>query len=252
MTDLAIEIRGLHKSYSQGWFSKQAVDAVQGLTLEVRPGEIWAMAGPNGAGKTTTLHCLLGLLSPDQGEIRVFGKDPRNPEARRTLGFQSEIFFSYPYRQAEDALRFYGQLSGLKDPDLQHRVDRALDLLGLAGVRHQLLGGFSKGMMQRIGLAQSLLHDPNLIVWDEPSTGLDPEGRRLVADLASKFRAQGKTVLLSTHILSDIERVCDHIAIINKGRMLLSVEMGSLLQSHPGKTLEDIYLETVKGFDYAR
>jgi ABC-2 type transport system ATP-binding protein len=252
MNDLAIEIRDLHKSYSRGWSSREAVEAVQGVSLEVRSGEIWAMAGPNGAGKTTTLHCLLGLLSPDRGEIRVFGKDPRNPEARIPLGFQSEIFFSYAYRRAEDVLRFYGRLSGLKDPDLQRQVDRVLDVLGLASVRGQLLGSFSKGMMQRIGLAQSLLHNPNLIIWDEPSTGLDPEGRRLVADLANDFKAQGKTVLLSTHILSDIERACDHIVIMNKGRVLLSTEMESLLQRHPGKTLEDIYLETVKGPENAR
>ncbi len=252
MIDIAIEIHDLRKSYGRRWFSRQTVNAVNGLTLEVRRGEIWALAGPNGAGKTTTLHCLLGLLAPDHGHIRVFGKDPLDPQTRKPMGFQSEIFFSYPYRQADDALRFYGRLSGLKDPDLQRRVDRALDLLGLSDVRHQMLGSFSKGMMQRIGLAQSLLHDPDLIVWDEPSTGLDPEGRRLVADLASQFRSQGKTILLSTHILSDIERVCDHIAIMNKGQMLLSMEMKTLLQNYPGKTLEDIYLETVRGRDNAR
>jgi len=250
MTDLALKIHDLGKSYGQGWL--QTVEAVRGLNLEIRRGEIWALAGPNGAGKTTTLHCVLGLLKPDRGSVRVLGKNPADPESRRSLGFQSEMFFSYPYRRAEDALRFYGQLSGLKGVDLERRVDRVLDRLGLEGVRHQWLRTFSKGMMQRVGLAQSLLHDPELIVWDEPSTGLDPEGRRLVADLASEFRKEGRTVLLSTHILSDIEKVCDHVAILGQGQMLLSTDMTALLQTHPGKTLEDIYLETVKGADHAR
>jgi ABC-2 type transport system ATP-binding protein len=247
VTNLAIEIRDLSKAYRQGIFSKVVNEAVGGLNLEIRQGEIWALAGPNGAGKTTTLHCLLGLLNPDRGSVKICGKDPCDPETRKSMGFQSEIFFSYPYRNAEDALRFYGRLSGLKDPELKRDVDQALNLVGLADVKHQLLRTFSKGMMQRIGLAQSLMHDPDVIVWDEPSTGLDPEGRRLVADLALGFKKKGKTVLLSTHILSDIERVCDHIAIMNKGKIMVSTEMESLLNNYPGKTLEDIYVLTVKG-----
>ena len=139
MSDLAISIDDLHKSYQRGWFSGDRVAAVRGFDLNVRRGEIWALAGPNGAGKTTTLHCLLGLLKPDEGRVEVLGKNPLDPEARRPLGFQSEIFFSYAYRTAEDALRFYGRLSGLKDPDLRQRVDQILNLVGLADVRHHLL-----------------------------------------------------------------------------------------------------------------
>lgn len=246
MTDLVIEIHNLHKAYRSSWFSRSSVDAVSELNLGIRRGEVWALAGPNGAGKTTTLHCLMGLLKPDQGWIQVFGRDPRHSEARKPMGFQSEIFFSYSYRRAEDALRFYGRLSGLGASLLESRIDDVLSLVGLTEARHQLLGTFSKGMMQRLGLSQSLLHDPDLVIWDEPSTGLDPEGRRLVADLASKLKSQGRTILLSTHILSDIERVCDHIAIMNRGKVLVAVELEALLKSHPGQTLEDIYLETVR------
>lgn len=247
MTSLAIEIRGLQKSYRHGWLARRGVDAVRGLSLAIGRGEIWALAGPNGAGKSTTLHCLLGLLRPDQGTVRVFGADPWYPEARKALGFQSEGFFSYAYLTAEESLRFYGRLSGLRDPALRDCVHRALDAVGLTQEARQVVGTFSKGMMQRLGLAQSLLHDPELIVWDEPSTGLDPEGRRLVADLLVGCKEQGKTVLLSTHILSDIEKVCDHIAIINKGQVLVSAAIPALLQAHPGQSLEDVYLATVRG-----
>jgi len=247
MTDLAIEIKDLQKSYSEGIFRQSINEAVKGLSLEICRGDVWALAGPNGAGKTTTLHCLLGLLNPDQGIVRVLGKNPRDPETRSAMGFQSEIFFTYPYRTAAEAIRFYGRLSGLRDPQLQNAVNRALNLLGLGEVKDRLLKTFSKGMMQRIGLAQSLVHSPEVVVWDEPSTGLDPEGRCLVAELALQFKKEGKTVLLSTHILSDIERVCDHIAIMNKGKVLISSKMEDLLKYNPGRTLEDIYLQTVKG-----
>ena len=252
MADLAVSIVGLHKSYRRGWLPRRSVQAVNGLDLEIRRGEAWALAGPNGAGKTTALHCLLGLLYPDKGRIEVLGEDPRHAPSRRLLGFQSEIFFSYSYRTAKDALRFYGRLSGLDDPDLLGRVDRVLQWLGLTSARDQPLGTFSKGMMQRLGLAQSLLHDAEVIIWDEPSTGLDPEGRRLVADLVMKLKENGKTVLLSTHILADIERTCDHIAIMKAGRVLRSTDMQGLLAANPGKTLEDVFLETVREHGDAR
>jgi ABC-2 type transport system ATP-binding protein len=246
MTDLAIRIVDLHKSYRRGWLRRRSVHAVSGLDLEIRRGEAWALAGPNGAGKTTTLHCLLGLLHADAGSIEVLGEDPRQASSRRALGFQSEIFHSYSYRTANDVLRFYGRLSGLEGTDLRHRVDRVLQSLGLTSARDQRLGTFSKGMMQRLGLAQSLLHDAEVIIWDEPSTGLDPEGRRLVADLVMGLRDSGRTVLLSTHILADIERTCDHIAIMKAGRVLESTDMQGLLAANAGKTLEDVFLETVR------
>lgn len=247
MTELAIEIKGLHKIYRRGFLAKKEICAVRNLNLEIKSGEAWALVGPNGAGKTTTLHCLVGLLNPTSGSITIFGENPLSPDARRKVGFQSEIFFSYSYMNPVDGLKFYGRLSGLKDPDLKERVTKALNLAGLSDCLFQTMGTFSKGMMQRVGLAQSILHDPSVIIWDEPSTGLDPEGRRLVMDLILKLKSEGKTVLLSTHILSDIERVCDHISIINKGGILLSESIDSLLTKHSGKTLEDIYLETVRG-----
>ncbi len=245
MTTPAIQIQDLHKRYGRR-SSQTNTEAVRGLTLEIQTGDTWALAGPNGAGKTTTLNCLLGLLRPTQGTVSVLGHDPWESESRTKIGFQSEVFFSYAYRKGGDALRLYGKLSGLKDPDLQDRVEKVLELVELNHARHQLLGTYSKGMMQRLGLAQSLLHDPSLVIWDEPTTGLDPEGRRLVADLVTKLKEEGKTVLLSTHILSDIERVCDHLAIIHEGRRILAGQITTLLSDQPGKSLEDIYLDTVR------
>ncbi len=251
MSELAIEIKNLHKVYKRGLFGADGIFAVNDLSLEINQGEIWALAGPNGAGKTTTLHCLVGLLYPSKGTVRIFGKDPVSSCARKSVGFQSEIFFSYGYHTPFNALKLYGRLSGMEDLTLEKKIDEMLNLVGLSDVRNQDMQTFSKGMMQRVGLAQSILHDPDIIIWDEPSTGLDPEGRRLVADLITQLKARGRTILLSTHILSDIERVCDHIVIIDKGRALASSRIETLMNENPGKTLEDIYLDTVRRVEHA-
>ena len=251
MTDLAIEIKDLQKMYGS-FFKPRGTEAVQGITLSIPKGSVWALAGPNGAGKTTTLYCLMGLLCPTGGTVRVFGEDPRTPKVRTRIGFQSEVFFSYAFRKPKEVLRFYGKLSGMADDELDPKIEKLLVTVGLEHAKEKKVGTFSKGMVQRLGLAQSLLHDPDLIIWDEPTTGLDPEGRKVVLDLIAELKSSGKTILLSTHILTDIERVCDHIAIVNRGKIVVSEDIETLKAQDPNESLEDLYLRTTRGDSNAK
>lgn len=201
--------------------------AVDGIDVEVNPGEAFGFLGPNGAGKTTTILTILGLLNPDAGRVRVFGEPAGSLAARRRLGFQSEIFHTYPFHTARRALTFYGRLSGMSLDALPRSVDAQLEQLGLTHAADRKVGTFSKGMMQRLGLATALLHEPELLLLDEPTTGLDPEGRKLVADIIGRQKKRGKTVFLSSHILTDVERSCDRVVMIRSGELVLSKELGS-------------------------
>ncbi len=240
--DIAIEISNLKKSY-RNFLAKDGNLAVQNLNLSIQKGEVWALVGPNGAGKSTTLYCLTGLFHPDAGSIRIFNQDPHNAETRKIMGFQSEIFFTYAHLTAQEVLRFYGSLQGMKDPALSTTITNLLNRVGLGNVSNRKVGSFSKGMTQRLGLAQSLIHDPSVVIWDEPSSGLDPEGRILVIELLKEMKAQGKTVLFSTHVLDDIEKVSDHIAIISSGKIMAADAIEALMQKSGGKNLEEIYMQ---------
>jgi ABC-2 type transport system ATP-binding protein len=222
-----IEIEGLNKTF-RARFGRSEVAAVRDVSLQVNRGDVVAFVGPNGAGKTTTIYAMLGLLRPDRGQVRLFGHPAGSVEARRRTGFQSEIFYTYGFKTAESALRFYGTLSELPPERMKEAVPRQIDRLGLAGARARKVRGFSKGMTQRLGLAQALLHAPDLLVLDEPTTGLDPEGRKLVADIILEEKARGATVFLSSHILSDVERTCDHVVILNKGAVVFSQSMAQV------------------------
>ena len=222
-----IEVEGLTKTFKGGW-SRQSVCAVHDVSLRVERGSVVAFIGPNGAGKMTTIYALLGLLRPDRGTIRLFGRPAGSLEARRRTGFQSEIFFTYGFKTATQALRFYGELSGIPKAALELAVPRQLARLGLTDAASRRVRDFSKGMVQRLGLAQALLHEPELLILDEPTTGLDPQGRKLVADLIMEEKARGTTVLLSSHILSDVERTCDQVVILRKGGVALSRDMARL------------------------
>jgi ABC-2 type transport system ATP-binding protein len=220
LSEAVIDIQGLTKTYRTG-VRRTPVHAVQNLALTVPRGAVVAFVGPNGAGKTTTIHSLLGFLRPDAGTVRLFGLPP-GPAALRRVGYQSEIFHTYPFYKATQALRYYGRVSGMTRHAIDAAVPPLLARMGLEDAATRAVGTFSKGMTQRLGLAQAMLHEPELLVLDEPTSGLDPEGRRLVLDIIGQEKAKGRTVFLSSHILSDVERTCDEVVMVNHGKVAFS------------------------------
>jgi ABC-2 type transport system ATP-binding protein len=215
----AIEILGLEKTYSVGFWRKRPKQALRPLHLTVDEGEIFGFLGPNGAGKTTTLKLLMGLMFPTSGTARSLGREIGDPVMKAQIGFLPEQPYFYDYLTAQELLRYYGQLSGIGAKDLSRKVDQVLQRVGLSETGKVQLRKFSKGMLQRVGIAQAILHDPKVVFFDEPMSGLDPMGRREVRDLMEQLKHEGKTVFFSTHILSDAEALCDHVAIINKGEL---------------------------------
>jgi ABC-2 type transport system ATP-binding protein len=215
----AIEIIGLEKIYKVGFWRKQTRRALHPLHLTVENGEIFGFLGPNGAGKTTTLKMLMGLVFPTAGTARILDRDWTEPEVKAQIGFLPEQPYFYDYLTAHELLEYYGQLSGVPAKDRKRRIDEVLVRVGLTDVRGVQLRKFSKGMLQRAGIAQAILHDPKLVFFDEPMSGLDPLGRREVRDLMEQLKHEGKTVFFSTHILSDAEALCDRVAIIHKGEL---------------------------------
>jgi len=215
----AIEIMGLEKTYMVGFWRKRPKRALQPLHLTVEDGEIFGFLGPNGAGKTTTLKMLMGLVFPTAGAARILGKDWTDPEVKAQIGFLPEQPYFYDYLTAHELLDYYGQLSGVPARDRKNRVEEVLQRVGLTDIKGTQLRKFSKGMLQRAGIAQAILHNPKLVFLDEPMSGLDPLGRRDVRDLILQLQQEGKTVFFSTHILSDAEALCDRVAIINKGEL---------------------------------
>jgi ABC-2 type transport system ATP-binding protein len=213
-----IRMRGVAKSFT-GHLNIGRKVVVEELDLEVRSGEIFGLLGPNGAGKTTTFKMLLALLRPDRGEVRLFDRPPSDPAARARVGYLPENPYFYDYLTAEEFLDFYGRLQGIPAAQRRDRVHESLHRVGLEAYAATALRKFSKGMVQRLGLAQAIQHDPELLILDEPMSGLDPIGRREVRDLILSLRAAGRTVLFSSHILQDAELLCDRIAILNKGRL---------------------------------
>src|SRR5688572_19448702 len=222
-----IEIEGLSKSF-RSRFRRREVKAIRNVSLRVDRGSVVAFVGPNGAGKTTTIYALLGLVRPDRGSVRLFGQPAGSIKARERTGFQSEIFYTYGFKTAESVLGFYATLSEMPHAEIGETVGRQLTRLGLGEATGRKVRGFSKGMMQRLGLAQALLHEPELLILDEPTTGLDPEGRKLVSDIILEEKARGATIFLSSHILSDVERTCDHVVILNNGSVAYSESMAKL------------------------
>ena len=215
----AIEILGLEKTYSIGFWRKKPKRALQPLHLQVEEGEIFGFLGPNGAGKTTTLKMLMGLVFPTAGSARILGLDSQDPEVKAQIGFLPEQPYFYDYLTARELLEYYGQLSGIPGKDRARRVSEMLAHVGLAEAAEVQLRKFSKGMLQRVGIAQAILHDPKVVFLDEPMSGLDPMGRREVRDLMERLKHRGKTVFFSTHILSDAEALCDRVAIIHQGQL---------------------------------
>ena len=215
----AIEILGLKKTYSVGFWHKQPKQALKPLHLSVEQGEIFGFLGPNGAGKTTTLKLLMGLIFPSGGSARILGLDLNDPRVKAQIGFLPEQPYFYDYLTAAELLEYYGRLSGVPAKACRSKVQDVLSKVGLPDVGGLQLRKFSKGMLQRVGIAQAILHDPKVVFLDEPMSGLDPMGRREVRDLIEQLKKEGKTVFFSTHILSDAEALCDRVAIIHLGEL---------------------------------
>jgi ABC-2 type transport system ATP-binding protein len=231
----AIEILGLEKTYNVGFWRKRPKRALHPLHLTVEDGEIFGFLGPNGAGKTTTLKLLMGLVFPTAGSARILGRDWTDPQIKAQIGFLPEQPYFYDYLTAHELLEYYGQLSGVPAKQRKQRVEQVLQQVGLRDVQGVQLRKFSKGMLQRVGIGQAILHDPKLVFFDEPMSGLDPMGRREVRDLMVQLKHEGKTVFFSTHILSDAETLCDRVAIIHKGELRGIGAVEDLTSSVQGK-----------------
>jgi ABC-2 type transport system ATP-binding protein len=215
----AIEILALEKTYTVGFWRKKPKHALRPLNLTIEEGEIFGFLGPNGAGKTTTLKLLMGLIFPTSGSARIMGMEIDNPRMKAQIGFLPEQPYFYDYLTARELLEYFGQLSGVDSKQLSRKVNEVLQRVGLPDAGGVQLRKFSKGMLQRVGIAQAILHDPKVVFFDEPMSGLDPMGRREVRNLMEQLKHEGKTVFFSTHILSDAEALCDRVAIINKGEL---------------------------------
>jgi ABC-2 type transport system ATP-binding protein len=272
----AAKVEGLSKIYPVP-MRRQKVVAVKDLSFEVAEGEVYGLLGPNGSGKSTTLKVLLGLVTPTRGTCSIFGEESRDYRSHRHVGFLPENPYFYKYLTARETLRFYGKLCGMAGAALSRRVEELLVLVGLEDARDRRVGGFSKGMLQRVGLAQALVQDPRLLVLDEPTAGVDPVGSRGIRNLILELKNRGKTVLLTSHLLEQVQEVCDRVGIMARGRMmregrledlvsvkgqteflveraspalaekmraLVAAEGGTLVATrHPQLTLESVFLE---------
>jgi ABC-2 type transport system ATP-binding protein len=228
MNEPAVAITELTKVFSAPW-RRPAIVAVQKLNLRVETGEVYGLLGPNGSGKSTTLKIILGLISPTRGQAEIFGRNSQLVESREAVGFLPENPYFYQYLTGAETLRFFGKLCGLSRASLRKRVDELLELVGLASARDRRLRGYSKGMLQRIGLAQALINEPKLVVLDEPTAGVDPAGSRVIRDLIVELKRRGVTVLLSSHLLAQVQEVCDRVGILAGGVLVREGKLEELI-----------------------
>lgn len=220
MSDPVLTVRGLRKTYRRG-IGGRKVEAVKGISFDIQPATITGFLGANGAGKTTTIKCLLSLAFADAGEVHYFGQPGLSSEAKQRIGFLPERPYFYEYLTGSEFLRFYGELSTrMKAADLRERIDRLLRRVGLEHAKDRQLRGYSKGMLQRVGIAQALVHEPEFIILDEPMTGLDPDGRFEVAEIIRETAKAGTAVFFSSHHLPDAEKLCDRLVILKLGNLL--------------------------------
>jgi ABC-2 type transport system ATP-binding protein len=219
MTDAVIEIENLTKDYPFGFLHLKKKTSLEALTMQVEDGEVFGFLGPNGAGKSTTIKLLVGLIFPTAGTARILGKPISDIEMHRDIGYLPEQPYFYDYLTAAELLDYFARFHNLTAADRRERVERMLKKVGLETARKIQLRKYSKGMLQRVGLAQAILHDPRVVILDEPMSGLDPVGRREVRDIILELKRSGKTVLFSTHILSDAEMLCDRVGVIVGGKL---------------------------------
>jgi ABC-2 type transport system ATP-binding protein len=228
MSNYPVEIEHLTKVF-QVPMRRERVVAVRDLSLRVEPGEVYGLLGPNGSGKSTTLKIVLGLVNPTHGQTRVFGEDSATVRSRQDVGFVPENPYFYKFLTGAETVRFFGKLSGMGGEELETRVRELLELVGLTEAGDRRVGSYSKGMLQRIGLAQALVQDPGLLVLDEPTAGVDPVGSREIRDLILTLKARGKTILLCSHLLSQVQEICDRVGILARGQLVREGRVEDLL-----------------------
>jgi ABC-2 type transport system ATP-binding protein len=236
-----VEINGLSKDYETGFWRKRRVRALDGLELSVKPGGIFGFLGGNGAGKTTTIKILMGLLFPTEGSAKILGRDISDVEMRSRVGYCPENPYFYDYLTANELMDYFGRIFGVSAAERQARSDELLTAVGLAEKdRDRQLRKFSKGMLQRVGLAQALVNSPEIVFLDEPMSGLDPVGRREIRELIAGLREKGTTVFMSTHILSDVEALCDEVAILRGGKLAANGKLSELLTRSEGPRVFEV------------
>jgi len=226
----AISIQSLTKEFkSPSLFQRGSITAVKNLSLNVEAGSVYGLLGPNGSGKSTTMKIVLGLVAPTSGRTFIFGRDSRDVDSREAVGFLPENPYFYKFLTGEETLHFYGKLCGLRGNKLKNRSKELLELVGLTDAAHRRVGGYSKGMLQRIGLAQALVQEPRLLVLDEPTAGVDPVGSRDIRDLILELKQRGITVMLCSHLLGQVQEICDRIGIMHRGELVREGALDELI-----------------------
>ncbi|MDF3129691.1 ABC transporter ATP-binding protein [Kiritimatiellaeota bacterium B1221] len=238
-----IDVKKLEASYGKG---RECTQALKGICFQVHRGECVGFIGANGAGKSTTLKILMGFRFPDKGEVQVFGRSVGNPESRERIGYLPEVALYYPFMKARELLSLYGGLGGLSRSELQERIPLVLARVGLGGKENDLLKSFSKGMQQRLGIAQSLITEPELLIYDELSSGLDPLGRFELRELLKDLKQQGRTIFFSSHELGEVESLCDRVIMIHQGEILRDAPLSTLLEECGDRSLEAFYIQTLQ------
>ncbi len=239
-----LKIENLRVEYQSRERGQETKVALRGLNLKVQSGEVFGFLGPNGAGKTTTMNVLLGFVNASGGSASLFGVNVRDPIARQRIGYLPELTYYYKFLNAEELLRFYGRIFKIPGAELEKRIDSVLKLVEMESARKRLIKTYSKGMQQRVGLAQALINNPDLLILDEPTSGLDPVGRMKVREIIERLKNEGKTVFFSSHELGEVETVCDRVAILNQGELKVEGRVNELIEKYQSN-LEQIFLKII-------
>lgn len=245
MSDTILKIENLRVEFRSKELGQDIKHAVKGLNLTVRQGEVFGFLGPNGAGKTTTMNVLLGFVNATAGEAWLFGVNVREPIARQRIGYLPEQTYYYKFLTAEEILRFYAKIFQIPKAETEQRIDAVLKLVELEHARKRPIKTYSKGMQQRVGLAQALINNPDLLILDEPTSGLDPVGRMKVREIIQRLKNEGRTVFFSSHELGEVETVCDRVAILHQGELKAEGRVSDLVRQHERENLEQVFLKII-------
>jgi ABC-2 type transport system ATP-binding protein len=245
MSDAILRTEGLRVEYRSRELGHEVKHALNGLNLSVRAGEVYGFLGPNGAGKTTTMNVLLGFVNATAGDAWLFGVNVREPIARQRIGYLPEQTYYYKFLTAEEILRFYAQIFRIPSAEVEQRIDAVLKLVELEHARKRQIKTYSKGMQQRVGLAQALINNPDLLILDEPTSGLDPVGRMKVREIIQRLKNEGKTVFFSSHELGEVETVCDRVAILAQGELKAEGAVADLVRQYQQQNLEQVFLKII-------